>query len=65
MHDSPSSEEIAKYAGKWVGQVGDQIVVSADTPQEVVRDLRNCGLKGSVWRVPASEFEAKSVIVQP
>jgi len=51
-----------EYAGQWVAQVGDEIVASAGSPQEVVAALTRTGRRGAIWRVPASRTEADALM---
>lgn len=51
---------LAKLAGRWIAQDGDEILFVGDSPEEVIKWLRGAGKVATVWRVPASEFEANA-----
>ncbi len=48
------------YAGKWVAQVGDEVIASGDTLDEVTTVLQ--GRDATIWRVPATSEEADSML---
>ncbi len=48
------------YAGRWVAQDGARILFDADSPEDVIAELRRRGEIATVWRVPASKFEASA-----
>jgi hypothetical protein len=53
------------FAGRWVAQVGDDVLYDADAPEAVVAWLRRHGRAGRVWRVPASPVDAGSALSTP
>lgn len=48
------------YAGRWVAQDGARILFDADSPEDVIEELRRRGEIATVWRVPASKLEASA-----
>ncbi len=53
------------HAGRWVAQVGSEIVYAADDPESVTRWLRRHGRRARVWRVPANHGDAGSMLSSP
>lgn len=48
-----SADPLRSYVGKWVGLLGDDVLVAGDTPGEVLAKLRAAGLHAdSMFRVP-------------
>lgn len=56
---------LAPYAGRWVAQVGHEVVFDSDSPDAVVRWLRRHGRHARVWRIPSSPGEAGSTQSTP
>ncbi len=55
----PSAEALAPFIGRWVATRGPDVLVAAPDPQTVVSWLAEHRQQAdSVFRVPASEFEA-------
>lgn len=59
-HDTGSLDA---YAGLWIAQADAEIIVSGNSPVEVLAALNETGRKGAIWRVPASKEEADSLTV--
>lgn len=58
------AEVLAEYAGQWVALAGPtEVLVAADTPQEVLSWLSRYGRKagGGMFRVPTSPAEAEGL----
>jgi len=53
------------HAGRWVAQVGSEVVYAADDPGSVTRWLRRHGRRARVWRVPANHGDAGSMLSSP
>jgi hypothetical protein len=53
------------HVGRWVAQVGSEIVYAADDPESVTRWLRRHGRRARVWRVPADPGDAGSMLSSP
>ncbi len=51
------------YAGRWIAQAGAEVIVSGDSPAEVLAALKETGRRGAIWRVPASKDEADGIIL--
>ncbi len=56
---------LENYLGRWVAQVGSDVVYVADDPESVTRWLRRHGQRARVWRVPASPEDAGSTSSSP
>lgn len=56
---------LESHAGRWVAQVGSEIVYAADNPESVTRWLRRHGRRARVWRVPANPGDAGSTLSSP
>jgi hypothetical protein len=61
-HGGRQAEALRPYVGKWVA-LGEptEVLVAADTPQQVVEWLRRHGRRatGGMFRVPASDRETE------
>lgn len=53
------------FVGRWVAQVGDDVLFDAEAPEAVVAWLRRHGRAARVWRVPASPRDAGSAHSTP
>lgn len=53
------------FAGRWVAQVGDDVLYDGDAPEAVVAWLRRHGRAARVWRVPASPEDTGSTLSTP
>lgn len=53
------------FAGRWVAQVGDDVLYDGDEPEAVVAWLRRHGRAARVWRVPATPQDAGSALSTP
>jgi len=48
----PSPDRFAPLAGQWVAVADDEVLVSADSPREVIEWLSRHDLRASMFRVP-------------
>lgn len=62
-HKGREAAALAPYRGRFVAQVGLEVLYDADSPYEVVHWLRRNGLRARVWRVPATVEDAASTNV--
>lgn len=51
------------YAGRWIAQDGTRILFDANTPQDVIAELRRRGEVATVWQVPSSSQEAEATVL--
>jgi hypothetical protein len=56
---------LSQFAGRWVAQDGDEILIDADSPEAVLRWLRRHNGTARVWRVPATPAETGSTLSAP
>jgi len=52
-----SLEEFAEHAGKWIGQRGSEVVVSADTLKEAIQQAGGDTADLVMWHVPLPGWE--------
>jgi len=58
-HGSSRAEALRPFVGRWVAIRGEDVLVAADTPTEVVSWLNQYGQRAdSMFRVPADEVSA-------
>jgi len=61
-HQGREADLLRPFTGKWVAQRGLEILVAAESPQEVVRWLERHNQRAdAMFRVPADEAEAAGV----
>lgn len=58
-----SATVLEPYVGRWVAQVGDEILYDADSPDAVVEWLYRHHRRAVVWKVPSSPAEVGSTNV--
>jgi len=56
---------IDEHVGRWVAQVGAEVIYAADNPESVTKWLRRHGKRARVWRVPDSPGAAGSALSSP
>jgi hypothetical protein len=58
-HRGREADLLRPFMGRWVAQLGLEVLVAADSPQEVLAWLERHNLRAdAVFRVPADETEA-------
>jgi len=58
-HGGAEAEALRPFIGKWVAQKGLELMVAADTPQEILRWLEQHNQKAdAMFCVPCDESEA-------
>lgn len=62
-HDAVSPLE--PFVGRWVAQVGDDVLYDDDSPEKVVAWMRRHGKSATVWRIPDSPASAGSMNSSP
>ncbi len=62
-HKGREAAALAPYRGRFIAQVGLEVLYDADSPYEVVHWLRRNGLRATVWRVPATVEDTASTNV--
>lgn len=60
--EAARTSELDAHLGRWVAQVGGEVVYAADDPQSVIRWLRRHRKQARVWRVPDSPAAAGSTL---
>jgi len=53
------------HVGRWVAQVGAEVIYSADNPESVTKWCSRHGRQARVWRVPDSPGAAGSTLSSP
>ncbi|MBV8159509.1 MAG: hypothetical protein JO265_01170 [Acidimicrobiia bacterium] len=53
------------FIGRWVAQVGGEVIFDADSPEAVLQWLRRYGHTARVWRIPDGPEEAGSALSAP
>ncbi|MGH8898662.1 MAG: hypothetical protein ACRDZ4_17000 [Egibacteraceae bacterium] len=62
-HGGREAEALLPYRGRWVAKRGLEVLVSADTPQQVMAWLAQHDVKGAVvFGVPESQREAEGAM---
>lgn len=62
-HCPTGAEVLEPYVGRWVAQVGDEILYDDDSPHKIVEWLYRHNRKAVVWKVPSSPAEVGSTNV--
>ena len=55
----------SRISGAGSRRRGSEVLYDADSPYDVVRWLRQNGLRARVWKVPATPDEAGSMLSHP
>jgi hypothetical protein len=64
-HQGVEAALLARYLGRWVAQDGLEVLYDAESPESILRWLRQQGRPARVWRVPANTVEAGSYMSTP
>lgn len=62
---SVDGDGLDAYVGRWVAQVGREVVYAADDRESVISWLRRHGKQARVWRIPDSPGAAGSTSSTP
>ncbi|MDQ3150514.1 MAG: hypothetical protein M3R63_01915 [Actinomycetota bacterium] len=64
-HGGAEAAALEPHLGRWIAQAGHEVLYDADSPYDVVRWLRQNGLRARVWKIPATPDEAGSMLSHP